>query len=83
MILKSALDCNMCDHPHPPAVVLVLDVVHPDNGVLHPSLVVVGVGLGPHAEGVGLEAGLAEHRIEPAQQTRSIRTSQRLLPTFL
>jgi hypothetical protein len=33
--------------------------------MLDSGLVVVGVGLGPHAEGVGLEAGHAEHCVVP------------------
>jgi hypothetical protein len=52
-----------------PAVVVVLNIVHPDNGVLHARFIIVGVRLGAHPEGVGLEAGLAEHCIEPAKQT--------------
>ena len=45
----------------------MLDAVHRHNGMLHPGLVVVGVGLCPHAEGVGLESSLGEHGIKPAQ----------------
>lgn len=45
----------------------MLNAVHPHDGVLDSGLIVVGVGLGPHAESVGLEAGLAEHGVEPAQ----------------
>jgi hypothetical protein len=48
-----------------PAVFLWVDIVDGDDGVLDSGLVVVGVGLGPHAEGVGLEAGHAEHCIVP------------------
>jgi hypothetical protein len=54
-----------------PAVVVVLDIVHPDNGVLDAGLIVVGVRLGSHPEGVGLEAGLAEHRVKPATTTKT------------
>jgi len=53
-----------------PAVIVILNGLHPDNGVLDSGLIVVGVRLGPHTEGVGLETGLGEHRIEPEQKAR-------------
>jgi hypothetical protein len=40
--------------------------------MLHPGLVVVCVGLGSQAEGVGLETGLAEHSVEPKQQVKEL-----------
>ncbi len=48
-----------------PAVFLWVDIVDCDDGVLDSGLVIVGVGLSPHAEGVGLEAGHAEHGVIP------------------
>ncbi len=48
-----------------PAVFLWVNIVDCDDGVLDSGLVVVCVRLGPHAEGVGLEAGHAEHCVIP------------------
>ncbi len=48
-----------------PAVFLWVDIVDCHDSVLDSGLVVVCVGLGSHAEGVGLEAGHAEHCVVP------------------
>jgi hypothetical protein len=56
---------NTAKYSPRPAVFLWVNIVDCDDGMLDSGLVVVGVGLGPHAEGVGLEAGHAEHCVVP------------------